>query len=110
MKEITGVLYHESTHVWQNNNVDYGKDKFFQGAVDGVADWIRLKAGLAFAGWSPRSRGGHWYDQYTTTAYFFDWIGTKHKPNFVNMLNQKMALPWSYDFFKQIVGKGVDEL
>ena len=108
--EITGVLYHESTHVWQNNNGNYGSDQYFTGVIEGVADWIRLTAGFASAGWSPRARGGNWYDGYTTTAYFLDWINSSQKPNFVNELNQKMADPWSNDFFLQLTGMSVDDL
>lgn len=108
--EIEGVLYHEMTHVWQNNNGDYGADQFFRGTIEGIADWIRLRAGFPSTGWSPRARGGNWYDGYTTTAYFFDWIETTQKPNFVNEMNLKMADPWSNDFFLQIVGRGVDDL
>lgn len=110
VREITGVLYHESTHVWQNINGDYGSDQFFRGVIEGIADWIRLKSGFPSAGWQPRARGGNWYDGYTTTAYFLDWIDSTQKPNFVNELNQKMADPWSNDFFLQLVGRGVDEL
>lgn len=108
--EIEGVLYHEMTHVWQNNNGDYATDKFFRGTIEGVADWIRLTAGFPSTSWSPRSRGGNWYDGYTTTAYFLDWIQTTQKQNFVNELNLKMAEPWSNDFFLQLVGRSVDEL
>lgn len=110
VREITGVLYHESTHVWQNNNGNYGSDQFFTGVIEGIADWIRLTSGFASAGWSPRARGGNWYDGYTTTAYFLDWIQSTQKANFVNELNQKMADPWSNDFFLQLVGRSVDEL
>jgi len=108
--EIEGVLYHEMTHVWQNNNGAYGTDNFFSGTIEGVADWVRLTAGFPSAGWGPRAKGGNWYDGYTTTAYFLDWIATNKKPGFVNDLNLKMAQPWSNDFFQQIVGTGVDEL
>jgi hypothetical protein len=108
--EIAGVLYHEMTHVWQNNNGLYGSDQFFSGTIEGVADWVRLKAGFPSVGWPPRARGGEWFSGYTTTAYFLDWIETTVVPNFVNMLNAKMAEPWSNDFFLQIAGRSVDEL
>lgn len=108
--EIAGVLYHEMTHVWQNNNGLYGSDQFFTGTIEGVADWVRLKAGFPSVGWPPRARGGEWFSGYTTTAYFLDWIETTVVPNFVNMLNLKMAEPWSNDFFLQIAGRSVDEL
>lgn len=108
--EIAGVLYHEMTHVWQNNNGLYGSDQFFTGTIEGVADWVRLKAGFPSVGWPPRAPGGEWYSGYTTTAYFLDWIETNVMPNFVNMLNAKMAEPWSNDFFLQITRRTVNDL
>ncbi|KAG0504488.1 hypothetical protein KC19_11G144900 [Ceratodon purpureus] len=107
-REITGVLYHESAHVWQNG--DKGSGQFFGGVIEGIADWVRLRSGFAAAHWT-RQRGGNWWDGYETTAFFLDWIQIIKKKNFVNLLNQKMGqAQWSNDFFRQIVGVSVDQL
>jgi hypothetical protein len=107
-REITGVLYHESAHVWQNGNK--GSGIYFGGVVEGIADWVRLRSGFAAAHWT-RQRGGNWWDGYERTAFFLDWIQRNRKKNFVNLLNRKMGqAQWSNDFFRQIVGKSVDQL
>jgi hypothetical protein len=38
---VTGVLYHEVTHVWQWN----GQGRANGGLIEGIADYVRLKAG-----------------------------------------------------------------
>ncbi|GLJ24732.1 hypothetical protein SUGI_0472830 [Cryptomeria japonica] len=45
--EIRGVLYHEMTHVWQWN----GQGNAPSGLIEGVADYVRLTAGLAPSHW-----------------------------------------------------------
>ncbi|CAN6298960.1 unnamed protein product [Urochloa humidicola] len=47
--EVTGVLYHETTHVWQWN----GQDKANGGLMEGIADYVRLKAGYPAQGSGP---------------------------------------------------------
>nr|GEZ70149.1 hypothetical protein [Tanacetum cinerariifolium] len=46
-KEITGVLYHEMTHIWQWN----GNGQAPGGLIEGIADYVRLKAGYAPSHW-----------------------------------------------------------
>ncbi|KAL3675429.1 hypothetical protein R1sor_025377 [Riccia sorocarpa] len=100
--EITGVLYHEETHVLQNSN---GAPS---GVIEGVADFIRLRAGYAV--WE-RRQGGKWDDGYSTTAFFFDWIDSTQTDDFVNKLNQKLGItPWNVNFFVDLTGKDVDTL
>ncbi|WP_411024805.1 basic secretory protein-like protein, partial [Salmonella sp. s57610] len=41
--EITGVLYHMMTHVWQWNRNEQANG----GLIEGIADYVRLKAGYA---------------------------------------------------------------
>uniref|UniRef100_A0A453MFC0 Uncharacterized protein n=1 Tax=Aegilops tauschii subsp. strangulata TaxID=200361 RepID=A0A453MFC0_AEGTS len=55
-KEVTGVLYHEATHVWQWN----GQGAANGGLIEGIADYMRLKAGLAPGHWRPRGSGNRW--------------------------------------------------
>ncbi|KAL6964058.1 hypothetical protein U1Q18_035113 [Sarracenia purpurea var. burkii] len=54
--EITGVLYHEMTHVWQWN----GNGQSPGGLIEGIADFVRLKAGYAPSHWVKpgRATGG----------------------------------------------------
>lgn len=109
LNEVTGVLTHESTHVWQNNNGSYGGDPSFTGIIEGIADYIRLKSEHPAATWL-RQAGGNWSDGYSTTAYFFEWIEETLVPNFVNKLNAKMVEPWTPDYFKDLTGKDVNQL
>ncbi|GJM91080.1 hypothetical protein PR202_ga07420 [Eleusine coracana subsp. coracana] len=41
--EVTGVLYHEKTHVWQWD----GKGQANRGLIEGIANFVRLRAGYA---------------------------------------------------------------
>ncbi|KAL3699263.1 hypothetical protein R1sor_017285 [Riccia sorocarpa] len=106
--ELQGVMYHEMTHNWQNNLGDYGGDQYFRGIIEGIATWMELAAGF---GIDPKVKGGNWYDGYTNTAYFLDWIQSTKIDSFVNRLNQRMGLlQWNNDFFLQITGTDVDTL
>ncbi|KAL2630774.1 hypothetical protein R1flu_015460 [Riccia fluitans] len=106
--ELQGVMYHEMTHIWQNNLGDYGNDQYFRGVIEGIATWMELVAGF---GIDPKVKGGNWYDGYTNTAHFLDWIDSTKTNSFVNQLNQKMGLEqWSNDFFFQLTGTDVDSL
>ena len=49
-REITGVIVHRMVHCWQFN----GKHSCNAGLIEGIADWVRLKAGLG----PPHWRGG----------------------------------------------------
>ncbi|KAL0387047.1 UNVERIFIED_CONTAM: hypothetical protein Sradi_2586500 [Sesamum radiatum] len=40
-REFTGILYHEMTHVWQWS----GNGQAPGGLIEGIADFVRLKAG-----------------------------------------------------------------
>lgn len=67
--EIHGVLMHEMTHVWQC----YLGQRAPHWIVEGVADYIRLRVGLAAEHWR-KGVGGNWEDGYQTTGFFLDWI------------------------------------
>ncbi|KAG6553047.1 hypothetical protein Mapa_005384 [Marchantia paleacea] len=108
-REITGIMYHEMTHVFQNTDGDNLHDVYLRGVVEGIADFIRLRAG--YQSWK-RQRGGNWYDGYSTTAFFFDWIDKTQISSFVNRLNHKMGQTssWTNDFFLQITKRDVETL
>lgn len=69
--EIAGVLVHELVHCFQYN----GLNTCPSGLIEGVADWVRLKAGLAPPHWK-RSTDGGWAAGYEKTAFFLEWLDT----------------------------------
>ena len=53
--EITGVIYHEITHIWQwKGNV---RSTPPLGLIEGTADYVRLKAGYAPSHWVKPGQG-----------------------------------------------------
>ena len=53
-REILGVLVHELVHVWQWD----GMGSCDGGLIEGVADWVRLGAGLGAPHWTEGGRPG----------------------------------------------------
>ena len=102
--EITGVIDHELTHVYQHLD---GPGWL----IEGMADFVRLHTG--FIPESNRGRGGHYDDAYQTTAFFLDWIDDA-KPGFGYEVNQSMrdgdGQEWTLDVFQQLTGTDVDTL
>ncbi|PWZ54415.1 Basic secretory protease [Zea mays] len=103
--EVTGVLYHETTHVWQWD----GQGQANGGLIEGIADYVRLKAGYAPGHWVQPGQGGRWDQGYDVTARFLDYCDSL-KPGFVALLNAKMKDGYTDDFFAQILGKTVQQL
>ncbi|XP_057502003.1 uncharacterized protein LOC130785819 [Actinidia eriantha] len=103
--EITGVLYHEMTHIWQWN----GNGRAPGGLIEGIADFVRLKAGYAPSHWVAPGQGNRWDQGYDVTARFLDYCNSL-KNGFVAELNLKMKNGYSNDFFAQLLGKTVDQL
>ena len=68
-QEIQGVLLHEMVHCWQWN----AKGTAPSGLIEGIADFVRLKAGLSPPHWK-REAGGQWDAGYQHTGYFLEWI------------------------------------
>ncbi|XP_052134482.1 uncharacterized protein LOC127753065 [Oryza glaberrima] len=104
--EVTGVLYHEATHVWQWGLQDYAAHSW---VYEGIADFVRLRAGYVAAGWVQRGQGNSWEDSYSVTARFFDYCDSV-KPGFVADLNAKLKDGYNVDYFVQITGKTVQQL
>ncbi|KAK1695018.1 hypothetical protein QYE76_011720 [Lolium multiflorum] len=106
--ELTGVLYHEATHVWQWGLQDYEAHWW---VFEGVADFVRLRAGLGPAHWVAPGQGSSWDKGYDVTARFLDYCDSLIKPGFVAELNAVMKdNGYSDDYFVQILGKSVEEL
>lgn len=104
-REITGVLYHEMTHIWQWN----GGGNAPGGLIEGVADYVRLKAGYAPSHWVGPGGGDRWDQGYDVTARFLDYCNGL-RDGFVAELNRKMKDGYSNSFFQELLGKSVDQL
>ncbi|KAF9621984.1 hypothetical protein IFM89_029204 [Coptis chinensis] len=103
--EITGVLYHEATHIWQWN----GNRQAPGGLIEGIADYVRLKAGYAPSHWVQPGGGDRWDQGYDVTARFLDYCNSL-KDGFVAQLNGKMKTGYSNNLFVDLLGKTVDQL
>ena len=102
--EITGVLYHESTHIWQwggNGQSVPG------GLIEGIADYVRLKAGFVPSHWVKPGQGDRWDQGYDVTALFLDYCNSL-RYGFVAELNKKLRTGYSVNFFVELLGKSVD--
>ncbi|THV01455.1 plant basic secretory protein [Dendrothele bispora CBS 962.96] len=80
LEEIKGVLTHELVHCYQWN----AKGSCPGGLIEGIADFIRLKASLAPPHWNPSHRpsqgkGDKWDAGYEKTAFFLDWIDQRQR-------------------------------
>ncbi|XP_057783028.1 uncharacterized protein LOC131000903 [Salvia miltiorrhiza] len=103
--EFTGVLYHEMTHVWQWN----GGGQAPGGLIEGIADFVRLKAGYAPSHWVKPGQGDRWDQGYDVTARFLDYCNSL-KNGFVAQLNKKMRGGYSNNYFVELLGKTVDQV
>ena len=103
--EFTGVLYHEMTHVWQWN----GNGQAPGGLIEGIADFVRLKANYAPAHWVKPGQGDRWDQGYDVTARFLDYCNSLRN-GFVAELNKKMRSGYTDNFFVELLGKTVDQL
>ncbi|KAI5576983.1 hypothetical protein POPTR_009G094600v4 [Populus trichocarpa] len=103
--EITGVLYHEMTHIWQWN----GNGQAPGGLIEGIADFVRLKANYAPSHWVQPGQGDRWDQGYDVTAKFLDYCNDLRN-GFVAELNKKMMTGYSAQYFVDLLGKTVDQL
>ncbi|XP_051147207.1 uncharacterized protein LOC127262532 [Andrographis paniculata] len=100
-RDFAGVLYHEMTHVWQ-----WGGPS---GVIEGIADFVRLKADYAPSHWKGPGEGTNWDDGYDVTARFLDYCN-ELRSGFVAELNKKMRNGYSDIYFEDLLGKPVGVL
>ncbi|KIW14811.1 hypothetical protein PV08_07596 [Exophiala spinifera] len=108
--EIAGVITHEMVHCFQNNSRGTAPG----GLIEGVADFVRLKAGLAPPHWnrSPENRGEKWDEGYQKTAWFLEWLEVEYGQGTVSRMNETMGTE-KYDekkFWLNLFGQSVDSL
>lgn len=105
--EIKGVLVHEMVHCWQGN----GSGKAPSGLIEGIADFVRLKAGLSPPHWKKES-GGDWDAGYQRTGYFLDWMEGRFGEGSVRRINGSLC-DGEYvekEFWRGLFGEEVGEL
>ncbi|KAI4967513.1 uncharacterized protein LOC123432479 [Hordeum vulgare subsp. vulgare] len=105
-EQVDGVLYHEVVHVWQWGLQDYHEH---HGIFEGIADYVRLKAGYVAANWVKEGGGSRWDEGYDVTARFLDYCDSR-KPGFVAEMNGKLKDGYNDDYFVQILGTSADQL
>ena len=80
--EILGVICHELVHCFQWN----AQGSCPGGLVEGIADWVRLNAGLAAKHWK-QDADGNWDAGYQHTGYFLDYLERRFRPGTVRSIN-----------------------
>ncbi|WCJ17814.1 Plant basic secretory protein (BSP) family protein [Euphorbia peplus] len=103
--EVFGILYHETVHVWQWD----GQGTTPEGLIEGIADFVRLKADYAPNQWPKAGEGEKWDQGYGVTARFLDFCNGI-RGGFVAELNQKMKSGFNVDYFVELLGKPEDLL
>ena len=102
--EIQGVLVHEMVHCWQWNALGTAP----VGLTEGIADFVRLKAGLSPPHWKKES-GGQWDAGYQHTGYFLEWMESTLGEGSVRKINDALK-DTKYeedDFWERLFGKKV---
>ncbi|KAD6795312.1 hypothetical protein E3N88_06208 [Mikania micrantha] len=79
------------------------------GLIEGIADFVRLKAGYIPGHWVQPGQGNKWDQGYDVTARFLDYCEGL-RSGFVAELNKKMRYTYSVDYFVDLLGKTIDQL
>ncbi|KAK3192914.1 hypothetical protein Dsin_024224 [Dipteronia sinensis] len=93
------------THIWQWN----GNGKAPEGLIEGIADYVRLKANYSLSHWVKRGQGDGWDEGYDVTAGFLDYCNSLRN-GFLEELNKMMRSGYSNSYFVDLLGKNVDQL
>ena len=108
LKELKGVMVHEMVHVFQHD----GQGSADPGLIEGIADYIRLKANYAPVHWT-KNKTRPWNAGYEVTAYFLLWVTMRGKGNggFVQQLNDTLSNnKWEETLFEKLTGSSLDTL
>lgn len=106
-EEIQGVIVHEMVHCWQHNALGTAPG----GLIEGIADWVRLKAGFAPPHWK-RTADCKWDAGYERTAFFLEWLEAEYGAEIVRTINDGLR-DCKYDslpFWHKCCGKCVTRL
>jgi Peptidase of plants and bacteria len=104
--ELIGVVTHEMVHAYQWNALGTCPG----GLIEGIADYVRLKAGLAPPHWKRDDKVEKWDEGYQRTAYFLEWLEEEHGVGMVARINAGLR-EREYkeeEFWEGIFGEGKD--
>jgi hypothetical protein len=85
-KELTGVIVHEMVHCWQWA----AKGTCPGGLIEGIADYVRLRADLAPPHWSRVWEGCEWDSGYERTGYFLDYLEKRFGDGTIVAINDRL--------------------
>lgn len=109
-REVEEILYHEVSHGYQATPMSSNLQDNWS-FIEGLADAVRISVGLHKDS-NPTFPENKWLGGYTTTGFFFHYVGQEHDPDFLYLIN-KAAIdmnPWSYDAaFQNILGRSIDD-
>lgn len=80
--EILGVICHELVHCFQWN----AEGTCNGGLIEGIADWVRLNAGLSATHWKQEAEG-KWDGGYQHTGYFLEYLEQSFGKGTVRRIN-----------------------
>ncbi|MWC30716.1 basic secretory protein-like protein [Paenibacillus sp. MMS18-CY102] len=107
-EEIIGILYHELTHVYQDN--DNGAAPGYM--IEGIADAVRFEVG--YHDRYSEQVGGTWQDGYGKTGNFIRWIDEHKRPGFLRDINASLSSfdgsTWTANVFSTLAGADVNTL
>lgn len=102
------MLVHELVHCFQHN----GRGTCPGGLIEGIADWVRLRANLGAKHWKRDAVPDKWDQGYEKTAYFLDWLEARFGEGTVRRINEALRdRRYKHDsFWKEQVGHDIDTL
>jgi hypothetical protein len=111
--EIKGILFHEITHMFQNDDKPEGTWSGLPNYYEAGADAVRIRAGFAPSGCKP-GKSGQWSDlNYCGGGWWWLWVDTKY-PGFIYRLNLQMkgkdGTAWQPATATSIAGVSLDAL
>ena len=105
-EELIGVVTHEMVHAYQWD----AEGTCPGGLIEGIADYVRLKAGLAPPHWKKNEKMDRWDEGYQRTAYFLEFLEGEYGTGTVAKINAKLR-QGKYEaesFWTGIFGEGRD--
>ncbi|KAK2630434.1 hypothetical protein QTJ16_001254 [Diplocarpon rosae] len=105
--EIMGVLTHEMVHCYQYNAFGTCPG----GLIEGIADWVRLNAGLSPPHWK-KEASGKWDAGYQHTGYFLEYLEQRFGSGTIRRMNEKLRIEKYQEkrFWTELIGRPVEQL